>query len=251
MTIVEAIGITIVGLTVGIGVNHLSNVLPYLRSGFLIHRPVCSWCYNSISWKTFILATRCSHCRRYPRLRVWLVLFGYPVLLWILKLLPVQRISWELGVITLAYFGLVAVIDFEHRVVLNPISITGAVLGLGIGWHLHGLPKTLLGGIAGYAIMLGLYYLGIVLSQLITKIRNQPVDEVALGFGDVNLGGVLGLYLGWPGITAGLLLAIILGGSFSLFIILYHLIIHKYQMFMAIPYAPFLLLGVALLLFRP
>jgi len=99
--------------------------------------------------------------------------------------------------------------------------------------------------------MLGLYYLGIVLSQLITKIRNQPVDEVALGFGDVNLGGVLGLYLGWPGITAGLLLAIILGGSFSLFIILYHLITHKYQMFMAIPYAPFLLLGAALLLFRP
>ncbi len=251
MSIVEAIAITVLGLIIGMGVNHLSSVLPYLRSGSLIHHPICLWCHNTISWRTFVFLAQCSRCHRYPRLRIWLVLLGYPVLLWVLRLIPASRINWWLGVITLAYFGLVAVMDFEHRIILNPISITGAILGLGTGWYLHGLPKTLLGGIAGYATMFILYYLGIAFSRLVTKMRNQPLDEVALGFGDVNLGGVLGLYLGWPGITAGLLLAIILGGSFSLFVILYRLITHKYQMFMAIPYAPFLLLGATLLLFRP
>jgi len=37
-------------------------------------------------------------------------------------------------------------------------------------------------------------------------IIDMETDEVALGFGDVNLAGIMGLLLGWPGITAGLVI---------------------------------------------
>lgn len=235
----------------GIIVNHLSNNLPYLRGGYRLNRPICLWCKHTISWRTFVFLSRCPHCQHFPKPRTWLVMLGYPLLFLILRYFPAQRVDWWMGVITIVYFGLVAVMDIEHRVVLNPVSFAGVILGVGIGWSLHGLTRTLLGGIAGYLMMLVLYYLGIVFSRLVSKVRNQPVDEVALGFGDVNLSGVIGLFLGWPGIAAGLLFAIILGGGFSLLLIVYRLIAQKYQMFMAIPYAPFLLISATLLLFRP
>ena len=40
--------------------------------------------------------------------------------------------------------------------------------------------------------------LGVLIIKLINRRRGQPVNDVAFGFGDVNLSGVLGLMLGWP-----------------------------------------------------
>jgi leader peptidase (prepilin peptidase)/N-methyltransferase len=65
-----------------------------------------------------------------------------------------------------------------------------------------------------------------------------------LGFGDVNLSGVIGLMLGWPLILFGLLVAILLGGVFSALYVGFMLARKKYQAFSAIPYAPFLILSV-------
>ena len=81
--------------------------------------------------------------------------------------------------------------------------------------------------------------------------RGEPIDEVALGFGDVNLSGVLGLMLGWPGITVGLLVAILAGGMVSAFILARMMLRKEYQAYTALPYAPFLILAGAVLLFRP
>jgi leader peptidase (prepilin peptidase)/N-methyltransferase len=67
---------------------------------------------------------------------------------------------------------------------------------------------------------------------------------VALGFGDVNLAGVIGLMLGWPLIVFGLLFAILLGGAFSLLFVVFMMSRKKYEAFSAIPYAPFLVLSV-------
>jgi leader peptidase (prepilin peptidase)/N-methyltransferase len=166
-----------------------------------------------------------------------------------LYFIPSTRLGFGPGYLLLAYFGIVAVIDLEHRMILDQVSLTGAVLTLAVGFWLHGLAYTFLGAIAGFGIMYILYYTGIWYSRWVSRRRGQEESEVALGFGDVNLGGVLGLLLGWPGIVAGLLLAIIIGGVFSLVYIVSLLIRRKWQPFMAIPYAPFLLLGAGLLLY--
>ena len=72
---------------------------------------------------------------------------------------------------------------------------------------------------------------------------------MALGFGDVNLAGVLGLLLGWPGIVLGLLLAILIGGVVSLVYLVVMAVLRRYHTFMAIPYGPFLIISAILLLY--
>jgi prepilin signal peptidase PulO-like enzyme (type II secretory pathway) len=71
----------------------------------------------------------------------------------------------------------------------------------------------------------------------------------ALGFGDVNLSGVLGLILGWPLILPTLFLSILIGGVVSLVYMLTMLAFRRYQLLMAIPYGPFLVSGAVLLIF--
>lgn len=75
------------------------------------------------------------------------------------------------------------------------------------------------------------------------------MDDVALGFGDVNLSGVLGLMLGWPIILFGLGVAVLIGGAVSLVYIIVKLITRRYQALMALPYGPFLVLGAVLFIY--
>ena len=93
------------------------------------------------------------------------------------------------------------------------------------------------------------YALGEGLMRLIARLRGQSVDEVALGFGDVNLSGVLGLILGWPVIWIGLFFGVFIGGVVSLVFMVWMLLRRKYHLFMALPYGPFLVIGATLLIY--
>jgi leader peptidase (prepilin peptidase)/N-methyltransferase len=93
------------------------------------------------------------------------------------------------------------------------------------------------------------YLLGELFAKWMARRRGEAMSEVALGFGDVNLAGVLGLLLGWPGIVLGLFLAILLGGAVSLIYILGAIIFRRYSVFTAIPYGPFLVASGVILLF--
>lgn len=136
----------------------------------------------------------------------------------------------------------------EHRLILHPTSLAGAGIGLACGFILHGVRSTLIGGAAGYGIMLLFYLFGILFMKVAA--RGKPDTETeALGFGDVNLAGVIGLILGWPGVTVGLTLAILLGGAISLVLFLAMMLSRRYRVFLAIPYGPFLVMGAVLSLF--
>ncbi|MDK1028919.1 MAG: prepilin peptidase [Anaerolineae bacterium] len=148
------------------------------------------------------------------------------------------------------YLGVVLVIDLEYRIIMHPVSYVGAVIGLGIGIYTHGLRITLIGGAFGFGAMLILYYFGEAFSRYMSKRRGQLIDEVALGFGDVNLSGITGLLLGWDDIILGLLFAIFAGGIGSLLVIVVMLIRKRYKAFTPIPYAPFLIFSILLFLYR-
>ena len=96
-----------------------------------------------------------------------------------------------------------------------------------------------------------LYKFGEIFSRIVSRMRGEDLEEVALGFGDVNLGGLLGLLLGWPVILLGLILAILAGGGFSLVFMLVAAVAGRYRSFVAMPYAPFLILAAGLILFFP
>ena len=93
--------------------------------------------------------------------------------------------------------------------------------------------------------------LGEKLMRAVARRRGQPVDEVALGFGDVNLSGVLGLMLGWPVLFVGLYISVFIGGLFSLLYLVLMLVVRRYRIFTALPYGPYLVSGAFLILFFP
>lgn len=272
MPVITLIILILLGLLGGFLVNYLADFLPWRRQ---FVKPFCLGCEAPLTWLDYLLPWRqCPACKRVHPWRTWLVDLVYfliGVLLW--RDAPSDLGPW-LGLAVAVYFGVVVVIDVEHRLILHPVSLFGAGLGLLTGTWLRanyyasqgttggfqfigmgsaawvkGLAASLLGGMVGFAIMWVLYSLGDKLVRDMARRRGEPSDEVALGFGDVNLSGVLGLMLGWPVIILGLFLAVFIGGIISLLYLVFMLILRRYHLFTALPYGPYLVAGAVILLY--
>lgn len=235
-----------IGWTASAAVNYLSDVLPRTRKMSL---PVCLHCGQSRSWLSILYPGRCGSCGQDAALRHWLVFISGPLISVLVWHYPSPRLGYYSGMAWLTFFGLVAVIDIEHRLILHPVSLIGALGGAVYGTMLHGGLSTLAGGIGGFGIMLGFYFLGGLFVRWMSNRRGETIDEIALGFGDVNLAGIMGLLLGWPGVLAGLFLAIILGGLGSGVYLLTRLITRSYRAYDALPYGPFLIASVIYFLY--
>ncbi len=240
----------VVGLLAGFLINYLADVLPEHRR---LVRPTCPDCGEGYTWMDYLhWNRRCMHCSRGRGMRLWVVeLTSILASAWLI-LYPAPRMDLVSSFILLYYFLLVVVIDVEHHLILHSTSIFGAVMGIWIGIQLHGLLSTLVGGLAGFGAMLGLYALGMLVMRLLHRVQgdNQEGQEAeGLGFGDVNLAGVIGLLLGWPGIVLGLIITILLAGVASLAYLGYKGIRREIKAEMAIPYGPFLVGSVVILLY--
>lgn len=242
----------LVGLLAGLLVNYLSDILPVRRR---LTAPICLNCGKSQTLGNYLFwPRRCPHCNFRRSARTWVVeMVGVLGGLWLWNSTEAQqRLGLVVGMVVLIYFAVIVVIDYEHRLILHPTSIFGVVLGLGVGITLNGLTLTLIGGAVGYGVMYGLYFLGGVFIKLMARLRGQKIDEVALGFGDVNLTGVLGLMLGWPNVIIALFLSVLSAGVVSGILLFSRVLSRKYRSFMdAMPYGPFLILGAFLMLFLP
>jgi len=227
-------------------VNYLSDVLPQYRK---FVSPICRDCQQALDWRFYVSFTPCEECGKKPSLRHWLVMTVLPILALLLYFFPAPVLGNVGGVFWLAYFALIVVIDIEHRLILHPVSLVGGVAGLLTGSIAHGLLNTLIGGVGGFGIMLLFYYFGELFIRMIARRQGEEITEVALGFGDVNLAGIMGLLLGWPGVIGGLVLAIILGGVASGMFLIAQLVRKKYQAYQALPYGPFLVLSVVILVY--
>ncbi len=238
--------IIFLGWMAGATVNYLSDVLPMHRS---LTAPVCVQCGEMQPFYTALMPAACPACGERSLIRTWIVLSTSVIFSVVMWYYPPARLGYYAGMLWLTYFGLVVVIDVEHRLILHPVSAVGAVLALGHGILLHGVKQTLLGGAFGFLVMLFFFYAGIFFVKTLARIREMDTDEVALGFGDVNLAGIIGLLLGWPGITAGLVIAILLGGLVSALYLGLRFLGGKYTAFEALPYGPFLVLSAVYLLY--
>ncbi len=191
-------------------------------------------------------------------MRLWIVQIVIAALSVYTWINPSTKLGYFPGLILLTYFGVVFVIDLEHRLILHPTSIFGAILGLIAGVIAHGISPTLLGGLGGFLIMLAFYYLGVLFTRMRAKrlmARGQePDDEEALGSGDVILVTVLGLIVGWPLIWLCLLYGVLLGGLVSLLILLWLLVSGRYKtsaLMTFIPYGPYFIVTAGLIVYFP
>jgi prepilin signal peptidase PulO-like enzyme (type II secretory pathway) len=237
------------GWLFGVLVNYLADVLPLRRR---LTKPFCIHCDSTQSWVNYLVWPRkCATCHQSRNIRVWLVEIFYIAASVYISYAPPNKLGYWLGMVVLAFLGLVVLTDLEYRLIMHPVSMVGAVLGLVVGLLRNGWIRTLEGGAAGFGIMGLLYMLGVLIIKVINRRRGQSVNDVALGFGDVNLSGILGLMLGWPLILVGLVVAILAGGLVSLIYIVVMIVRRKYQAFAALPYGPFLVFGAVLLIYFP
>lgn len=237
----------LLGWLCGSIINYLADVLPGTRR---LTKAGCAACGHPYRTWEYLLLLPCKACGKHRRLRAVLVL-GFSVLLtcaaWLFppplfqdNLLQIPPLVLSVPILVL--FGVIFTTDMEYHIILKEVSIAGSVIGLATGILTVGAIETLIGGVAGFAIMLAFYYLGNVFSKWMARRRGQEIEE-ALGFGDVTMSAIIGFFLGWPNIISGLLLAIVLGGLISGGMIVFMLLRKKYEAFTAIPYAPFLIIA--------
>jgi leader peptidase (prepilin peptidase)/N-methyltransferase len=251
----------LLGWIAGLFVNYASDVLPFTRR---FSQPACLHCQTPFSWVDYLTLRACRNCGRGRSLRTWLVQVLAVASFTYFWLFPSKALGIPLGMIVLIYFGVITVIDLEHRLILHPTSLFGAVLGLIVGTFIHsradgllgGIGKSLLGGLFGFGVMFLLYKLG----ELVARYRARRMQaagqaddkEEALGGGDVYLAGVLGLMLGWPYILNALVYGVLLGGLVSFLYIVALLVRRRYSseaLMTFIPYGPYFIIGAFYVLF--
>jgi leader peptidase (prepilin peptidase)/N-methyltransferase len=228
-------------------VNHLADTLPIYRA--ITPAPICLTCAETYGYFHYFSFKKCPNCAQSPAKRRIITTILFIITYVLVFLFPPAYSGLFLTLIIISFLSLIFIIDFEHRLILHPVSIAGAILFTVIGLYLNGWQVTGLGGIIGFGIMYLLYLFGIIFSKWIIKRRGVVLDEVALGYGDVNLTAILGLLFGWPRIAVLLFFAILMGGLFSAVYLLILKIRKKYELFTPIPYAPFLIISAIILIY--
>ena len=220
--------LVLIGLLLGVLVNYMADVLPETRS---LSQPSW-WPLSKSSIEAYF---------RNPRVLVVQLL----ILVASVWLAGGSIGNWGMGELlaVFSYFLLIAVIDIEHRAILHPLSLVGAVLLGWIGGEHHGFFVTIAGGIAGFVAVYLVYRLAGFAAAWIATRRSDPIDEVPFGFGDVNLSGLIGLLLGWPGVIGGLFLGLGFAGVYAAGQMGWRLIRNEYKTFDTMPLGPFLALG--------
>jgi leader peptidase (prepilin peptidase)/N-methyltransferase len=260
MTAILIYAVIILGV-LGAAIGSFLNVVVYrVPLGLsIVHPPsACPACGHAIrardnvpvlSW--LVLRGKCRDCRapisaRYPLVESGTAVFFMLVSWWALAGLienPASVISTatavSVGLSLVAFLYLAAVsialalIDLDvHRLpnkIVLPAYVVGAVL-LGSAALITGDYDRLIGAGIGLAALWLAYFLMAILYP------------GGMGFGDVKLAGVLGLFLGWLGwgpLLVGSFAAFLLGGVFAVGLLVTRRVTRKG----GIPFGPWMLLG--------
>lgn len=133
------------------------------------------------------------------------------------------------------FFLVVAVIDLEHRLVLNRMIVPAAPVLLVANLWLREVTvnSLLLGAAAGFGFFLILALLA----------------PGGMGMGDVKLAGLIGLTIGLSNIVVALFIAIFVGGIAGAAILIQNRILRRPLRGQTMAYAPYLVMGVWVVLF--
>lgn len=133
------------------------------------------------------------------------------------------------------FFLVVAVIDLEHRLVLNRMIVPAAPVILAANLLLRevSINSLLLGAAAGFGFFLLLALLA----------------PGGMGMGDVKLAGLIGLTIGLSNIVVAIFIAIFIGGIAGAAILIQNRILRRPLRGQTMAYAPYLVMGVWVVLF--
>jgi len=139
--------------------------------------------------------------------------------------------TWEMLIYSVVAAALlvIAMIDFEHKIIPDSITLPGIAFGLAAGYYLVGWRDSLM----GLAVGGGLFYLLAVLSR------------GGMGGGDIKFIAAAGALLGWQKVLLIIFLGAFLGSCVGLPLIL----MKKKSRKSEIPFGPFLAAGTLAVIF--
>jgi leader peptidase (prepilin peptidase) / N-methyltransferase len=203
------------GLLVGSFLNVCIHRLP-IRESLLWGRSHCPACARQIrAWENvpvlswLWLRGRCAGCRapipiKYPLVEIATALV-FALSAWLFGPSPLLAIRLIFSAAMIVLF----MIDLEHRILPNVITVPGIVLGLGFSLiEAPGFRDALIGAVG---CSLALWGTGEVVSRVLGK--------EALGFGDVKMVAMMGAFLGWQLTLVALFLASMLGSVIGIAIV--------------------------------
>lgn len=256
MSLASNLLVALAGLLSGGVANVLADDLPQRQAPHQPHCPHCGHPRRLAGWLGVgALVAGQRHCEacaqplswRHPALEI--VLAGAFVYLWNRYGLTVDCL-FVMAYVWLA--ALVAVIDLEHRLVLNVIMGPAILLALIEAALTPRLPfvSALAGGLTGFGVVFGIFLLGEAFRRIVARLRGETIEEVAFGFGDVTLATFGGLVVGGGrGVSLMLTLMVVAGGVVALLFLVYRRFLRRdYSVFTAIPYGPNILFGMLVVL---
>jgi leader peptidase (prepilin peptidase)/N-methyltransferase len=221
--------------------------------GWLLLRGSCRDCGTRIAW-------------RYPMVEVLVGLLFLGLFLVDVALAPrtiwgeipsSTLLIWLYHAILVAFLVAATFIDYDLTIIPDAITITGMVLGVGLGalfpWirpepsHATTLASGLRVGIVGLAVGGGL-------TQFVRLAGSLAVRREAMGFGDVTLMAMIGSFLGWQAAVLTFFIAPFFGLSHALWKLILYLgkRLAGRQLSSSdreIPFGPYLSMAAVLLIF--
>lgn len=200
------------------------TTLPWYRLipllSWVLSRGRCHACHNTIS-------------RRYP-----LIEGASAVLLACLAWQFGPSLDWALFAFFSVWLLTLAIIDWEHHLLLDALTLPLLWMGLMIntqGW-LTPLPSAVWGAVVGYLLFWTVYYVFYILTR-----------KQGMGFGDFKLSAALGAWFGWMALPQIILVAALS----SLSIALLSAWLGQRSLHAPMAFGPFLALGGLSVIFWP
>ena len=237
---------TLLGVAVGSFLNVCIDRLP-ARTSLVSPPSRCDTCGRRLAPSDLIPLIsylwrrgRCRYCQAQIPRRVLLVEFlggaYFFLAFWHFGL------SWEFAITAFwgCVFLIIMFIDWEHKLILNRVTLPAAVAaivilgidsllpGPGLWDNLFFLPQpSILSGIIAGGIGFAFFFIIFL------------INPRGMGMGDIKLAGVIGLVTGFPFVIVALLIGIIIGGAVAIALLLLKIKGRKD----VIPYGTFLALG--------
>jgi leader peptidase (prepilin peptidase)/N-methyltransferase len=235
MRFASSVLVTMFGAVVGSFLNVCIYRLP-LRKSVMWPGSQCPSCgaavkpYDNVPIAGYLwLRGRCRNCRapisiQYPIVElVTGVVFLGAFLLFDSPLILIQRLLFACAMIVLF------VIDLEHRILPDVITLPGIVVGFLFSLFLPpGWRDSLIGIVLGGG---SLWLMG----ELYFRVRH----EEGMGFGDVKMLAMIGAFLGWKLMLLTLVLSSLLGSMIGVAMIA----LNRGDMKYALPFGTFLAIG--------
>ena len=234
MNTMLAAGVAVFGAAVGSFLNVCIHRLP-LRMSLAWPASHCPHCqapvkpYDNVPVLSYLwLRGRCRQCRapislKYPIVEITTAAVFFACVLLFDSLMLVQRLIFACAMIVLF------VVDLEHRILPDAITLPGIVLGFLFSFFMPpGWASSLIGLVVGGG---SLWLLG----EVYFRLRH----EEGMGFGDVKMLAMIGAFLGWKLMLLTLVLSSFIGSIVGVAMIL----LNRGDMKYALPFGTFLAIG--------